>query len=416
MNFIDGDPRQYLIEKRDILDTMSNKYNVNTMSNKSAEVKPGENFLLRYVNLTAEEFHTDTIVGNYYHALHENNSREKDVEGGYSVRRETLNCSTVKRKIGIHCHVSSIYTNNTHNIKTIEKWRTMDHDILSHQTRINDELTKPTNTYSITNALNPIPNAFSLHILPEKLLRNITSAQAISQILPILTNTHRLITPISKYEPIRKPNSINITNQSKILKTPQSRNVLRRKNVNKRNSSENVNKSSSLRKEKFKNYYPKKNEEDNKEKRQKERRKSSLRKEIFNVSRKNINKQSSSLKKNGVNGKKEQNSSENVNKSSSVRKEAFTSCSIKNKQSSSTLRKETSTKKASLKKLPLLHLGLAFTMFSVCLPSARAGTGLYTGPYFRDHQPLNITVHQDSTAYLPCVVKQLGDKKVSFKK
>ncbi|XP_018017578.2 zwei Ig domain protein zig-8 [Hyalella azteca] len=45
---------------------------------------------------------------------------------------------------------------------------------------------------------------------------------------------------------------------------------------------------------------------------------------------------------------------------------------------------------------------------------ALGGTGLYMGPYFRDPQPLNFTVHKNSAAYLPCEVRQLGDKKVSW--
>lgn len=43
---------------------------------------------------------------------------------------------------------------------------------------------------------------------------------------------------------------------------------------------------------------------------------------------------------------------------------------------------------------------------------AEAGTGLYMGPYFKDPQPLNFTVHTNNVAYLPCAVRQLGDKKV----
>nr|XP_045619227.1 uncharacterized protein LOC123771027 isoform X2 [Procambarus clarkii] len=45
---------------------------------------------------------------------------------------------------------------------------------------------------------------------------------------------------------------------------------------------------------------------------------------------------------------------------------------------------------------------------------AGAGTGLYMGPYFPSPQPLNITVHLDTVAYLPCTVNQLGDKSVSW--
>ncbi|KAK8726395.1 hypothetical protein OTU49_010249 [Cherax quadricarinatus] len=36
------------------------------------------------------------------------------------------------------------------------------------------------------------------------------------------------------------------------------------------------------------------------------------------------------------------------------------------------------------------------------------------GPYFPSPQPMNITVHQDTVAYLPCTVAQLGDKSVSW--
>ncbi|XP_045619227.2 junctional adhesion molecule-like isoform X2 [Procambarus clarkii] len=45
---------------------------------------------------------------------------------------------------------------------------------------------------------------------------------------------------------------------------------------------------------------------------------------------------------------------------------------------------------------------------------AGGGTGLYMGPYFPSPQPLNITVHLDTVAYLPCTVNQLGDKSVSW--
>lgn len=47
-----------------------------------------------------------------------------------------------------------------------------------------------------------------------------------------------------------------------------------------------------------------------------------------------------------------------------------------------------------------------------CACSVLAGSGLYTGPYFQDAQTLNITIHQDAVAYLPCVVRQLGNKQV----
>lgn len=41
-------------------------------------------------------------------------------------------------------------------------------------------------------------------------------------------------------------------------------------------------------------------------------------------------------------------------------------------------------------------------------------TGLYTGPYFDPLAPRNITAHQGDRALLPCVVRQLGDKSVSW--
>ncbi|KAK3857244.1 hypothetical protein Pcinc_036490 [Petrolisthes cinctipes] len=44
----------------------------------------------------------------------------------------------------------------------------------------------------------------------------------------------------------------------------------------------------------------------------------------------------------------------------------------------------------------------------------RGGAGLYPGPYFPNSQPRNVTVHQDTTAYLTCTVMQLGDKAVSW--
>ena len=63
---------------------------------------------------------------------------------------------------------------------------------------------------------------------------------------------------------------------------------------------------------------------------------------------------------------------------------------------------------------------VSFQMMNCCLLLALvlalpvdAGPGLYTGPYFKDLQPLNITVHKDTVAYLPCVVRQLGNKKVN---
>ncbi|XP_037790618.1 zwei Ig domain protein zig-8-like [Penaeus monodon] len=58
---------------------------------------------------------------------------------------------------------------------------------------------------------------------------------------------------------------------------------------------------------------------------------------------------------------------------------------------------------------------IVFTIFTACaLTPAGAGTGLYMGPYFPSPQPRNITVHQDTVAYLPCTVSQLGDKSVSW--
>ncbi|XP_068201186.1 leucine-rich repeats and immunoglobulin-like domains protein 2 [Palaemon carinicauda] len=45
---------------------------------------------------------------------------------------------------------------------------------------------------------------------------------------------------------------------------------------------------------------------------------------------------------------------------------------------------------------------------------AALGTGLYMGPYFPTPQTRNITVHTNAVAYLPCAVKQLGDKSVSW--
>lgn len=41
-------------------------------------------------------------------------------------------------------------------------------------------------------------------------------------------------------------------------------------------------------------------------------------------------------------------------------------------------------------------------------------TGLYTGPYFDTSTPKNITTQLGTTAYLPCKVKQLGNKSVSW--
>ncbi|XP_066983170.1 transmembrane and immunoglobulin domain-containing protein 1-like [Macrobrachium rosenbergii] len=52
---------------------------------------------------------------------------------------------------------------------------------------------------------------------------------------------------------------------------------------------------------------------------------------------------------------------------------------------------------------------IAFVIMGV-----QAGAGLYMGPYFPSPLPTNITVHQNTVAYLPCTVKQLGDKSVSW--
>lgn len=59
------------------------------------------------------------------------------------------------------------------------------------------------------------------------------------------------------------------------------------------------------------------------------------------------------------------------------------------------------------------RMSLLVTLVCIVAP-AKGGTGLYMGPYFKDPQTLNITVHQDTVAYLPCVVRQLGNKKVSI--
>jgi len=42
-------------------------------------------------------------------------------------------------------------------------------------------------------------------------------------------------------------------------------------------------------------------------------------------------------------------------------------------------------------------------------------TGLYTGPYFDSTTATNITTQLGTHAYLPCKVKQLGNKSVSTK-
>lgn len=41
-------------------------------------------------------------------------------------------------------------------------------------------------------------------------------------------------------------------------------------------------------------------------------------------------------------------------------------------------------------------------------------SGLYTGPYFDPSTPINITTQLGTHAYLPCKVKQLGNKSVSW--
>ncbi|KAK6644011.1 hypothetical protein RUM43_000276 [Polyplax serrata] len=41
-------------------------------------------------------------------------------------------------------------------------------------------------------------------------------------------------------------------------------------------------------------------------------------------------------------------------------------------------------------------------------------SGLYTGPYFDASTPNNITTQLGTHAYLPCKVKQLGNKSVSW--
>ena len=42
-------------------------------------------------------------------------------------------------------------------------------------------------------------------------------------------------------------------------------------------------------------------------------------------------------------------------------------------------------------------------------------TGLYTGPYFDGSSPTNITAQLGTRAFLPCKVRQLGNKSVSLK-
>lgn len=39
--------------------------------------------------------------------------------------------------------------------------------------------------------------------------------------------------------------------------------------------------------------------------------------------------------------------------------------------------------------------------------------GIYTGPYFDSNTPTNITAQLGTHAYLPCKVRQLGNKSVS---
>ncbi|XP_071521642.1 junctional adhesion molecule-like [Panulirus ornatus] len=64
-------------------------------------------------------------------------------------------------------------------------------------------------------------------------------------------------------------------------------------------------------------------------------------------------------------------------------------------------------------RLQLLPLGV-YVVLGCVAGKAGAGTGLYMGPYFPSPQPQNITVHQNTVAYLPCTVNQLGDKSVSW--
>jgi len=40
--------------------------------------------------------------------------------------------------------------------------------------------------------------------------------------------------------------------------------------------------------------------------------------------------------------------------------------------------------------------------------------GIYTGPYFDSNTPTNITAQLGTHAYLPCKVRQLGNKSVSY--
>ncbi|XP_069180524.1 inactive tyrosine-protein kinase 7-like isoform X2 [Procambarus clarkii] len=61
-----------------------------------------------------------------------------------------------------------------------------------------------------------------------------------------------------------------------------------------------------------------------------------------------------------------------------------------------------------------LVLLVVFLIIGYMVGRAGSGTGLYMGPYYPSPQPLNITVHQDTVAYLPCTVNQLGDKSVSW--
>ncbi|XP_068201174.1 uncharacterized protein [Palaemon carinicauda] len=56
----------------------------------------------------------------------------------------------------------------------------------------------------------------------------------------------------------------------------------------------------------------------------------------------------------------------------------------------------------------------AFFILGCVVFEVECGAGLYMGPYFPSPLPSNITVHQDTVAYLPCTVKQLGDKSVSW--
>ncbi|XP_076057074.1 limbic system-associated membrane protein-like [Oratosquilla oratoria] len=61
-----------------------------------------------------------------------------------------------------------------------------------------------------------------------------------------------------------------------------------------------------------------------------------------------------------------------------------------------------------------VFLTLAFIVGCVCVLVCECSMGLYQGPYFPRPQPRNVTVHQSSQARLPCTVKQLGNKSVTW--